>query len=235
MNERMLAWRASAKADRITFTLTALAIGAAVAYLLLLGARPYPGDVALKTSMCAILATLAWRERERLLCVGLLFSAAGDAFLAVDGERLFVPGLASFLITHVLYAVLFVRRARTMPAPLSAPRKLALISIAVFAVSFAIVLWPSLGGLTVPVAVYMLAIVTMALTSLRIPVWLAPAGAALFVVSDSLIALGKFLWDAPWMAPAIWITYAAAQVALVHGCLRSRPARPSVRTSRTSG
>jgi uncharacterized membrane protein YhhN len=235
MNERTLTLQAPAKADAIALALTALAVIAALAYLLLLGARPYPGDVALKTSMCLFLAALAWRERERTLCIALLFSAAGDAFLALDGERLFVPGLASFLITHVLYTVMFVLRMRSTPTALSLPRKLAAILIPAFAATFAIVLWPNLGALAAPVVIYMLAIVTMALASLRVPAWLAPAGAALFVVSDSLIALGKFLWEAPWIGPAIWITYALAQLAIVHGWLRSRPALAGGRASRTSG
>lgn len=224
MNERVLTLRQPASGDRLTRALIVLAVVAASAYLLLLGARPWPGDVVLKTSMCVFLAALAWRERERLLCLALLFSAAGDAFLGLDGERLFVPGLASFLITHVLYTVVFVRRARSPAAGLSLPRKLALFVIPAFAASFAIVLWPNLGGLKAPVALYMIAIVTMALTSLRLSGWLIATGAALFVASDSLIALGKFLWDAPWISPAIWITYALAQLAIVHGLLASRPA-----------
>ena len=234
MNERVLALQQPANGDRLARALTALAVVAALAYLLLLGARPWPGDVVLKTSMCVFLATLAWCERERLLCLALLFSAAGDAFLGLDGERLFVPGLASFLITHVLYTVLFVRRARSAPAGSSLPRKLALIVIPAFAASFAVVLWPNLGGLKAPVALYMLAIVTMALTSLRVPGWLVATGAALFVASDSLIALGKFLWDAPWISPAIWITYALAQLAIVHGSLPSRQAPAHDRASSTT-
>jgi uncharacterized membrane protein YhhN len=234
MNERVLTLQASASGDRFARTLTSLAVAAALAYLLLLGVRPYPGDVALKTSMCVFLAALAWRERQHLFCLALLFSAAGDAFLGLDGERLFVPGLASFLVTHVLYAALFVRRARVTPASFSATRKLALIVIPAFAVSFAIVLWPHLGGLKGPVALYMIAIVAMALTSLRMPGWLVASGAALFVASDSLIALGKFLWGAPWIGQAIWITYALAQLAIVHGWLRSHRAPAHDRASSTS-
>src|SRR3954454_4551267 len=37
----------------------------------------------------------------------LLFSLAGDVFLMLPGDR-FVPGLASFLLAHVLYAVGFL-------------------------------------------------------------------------------------------------------------------------------
>lgn len=207
---------------RLGSALAIAAVAAPLAYLLLLGMRPYPGDVVLKTSMCVLLALIAWRAQAKLLSVALLFSAAGDAFLGLDGQRLFVPGLASFLITHVLYSALFVRTAKTARAARSPMRMAVLVITPLFAVSFILVLWPKLGGLALPVALYMIAIVTMALLSLRIVHWAVPLGAILFVASDSLIALGKFLWTAPWVSPAIWITYALAQLLIVHGLIGLR-------------
>lgn len=217
MNEHAVILQPST--TRLSAALTIAAIAAPLLYLLLLGVRPYPGDVALKTSMCVLLALIAWRAQWKLLALALLISAAGDAFLGLDGERLFVPGLASFLITHVLYCVLFVSVARTRRAPLT-PARIAMMAITpLFALSFIAVLWPQLGALALPVVLYMVAIVTMALLSVRIMHWAVPVGATLFVASDSLIALGKFLWSAPWISPAIWITYALAQLLIVHGLI----------------
>jgi uncharacterized membrane protein YhhN len=208
--------------NRVNRFITWLAVAAPLAYLLLLGARPWPGDVVLKTSMCVLLAVLAWRERAWLLTLALLFSAAGDAFLGFDGERLFVPGLASFLLTHLLYAAIFVQASRTSRAPLAGWRKVALVVIPVFALSFSVVLFPQLGGLVAPVVLYMVAIVTMAVLSLRLRPWTIPVGAMLFVASDSLLALDRFLWSAAWISPAIWITYALAQLLIVFGLLELR-------------
>ena len=143
-----------------------IAVAVAVAYLIL--QRPYPGDVALKTSMCVLLAVLAFRGGLKLFAVALLFSAAGDAFLAIDGERLFVPGLASFLATHVLYAVMFVLSTRDASAPMTLGRKAMLVIIPAFAVAYSAVLWPNLGALAVPVVLYIAAIVVMAMLSLRV-------------------------------------------------------------------
>jgi len=69
-------------------------VAAAVALTYLVLQRPYAGDVALKMSMCVLLAIAAFRGKLKLFALALLFSAAGDAFLAYDGERLFVhrPG-----------------------------------------------------------------------------------------------------------------------------------------------
>lgn len=205
--------------DRINRWLALLALTAAVLYLL----RPFPGDVLVKLSMCVLLALLALRCNWRLLAVALLFSAAGDAFLAIDGERLFVPGLASFLVTHLLYAAVFVKFMRTAPAALAGWRAIALALIPLFAIGYATVIWPKLGALALPVIVYIAAIVVMAVLSLRVKALTVPLGAILFMTSDSLIALGKFLWTAGWVGAAVWITYALAQLLISHGLLVRQP------------
>ena len=125
-------------------------VAAAVALAYLLLQRPYAGAVALKTSMCVLLAIAAFRSNMKLFALALLFSAAGDAFLAYDGERLFVPGLASFLVTHVLYAVVFVLATKdTAATPMSAGRKVTFAVIPTFAVAYSALLWPNLGDLEI--------------------------------------------------------------------------------------
>jgi uncharacterized membrane protein YhhN len=192
----------------------------ALAYLVL--PRPYPGDVVLKTSMCVLLAIAAFRGKLNLFALALLFSAAGDAFLAYDGKRLFVPGLASFLTTHVLYAVAFVLATKDSARPMSAGRKVMLAVIPTFAVGYNAVLWPNLGALAIPVILYIAAIVVMAMLSLRVRPIEVPLGAVLFMVSDSLISLEKFLWHAAWVGPLVWITYALAQLLITRGMLSTR-------------
>ena len=200
-------------------------IAAAVALAYLLLPRPYPGDVALKTSMCVLLAIVAFRGGLKLFALALLFSAAGDALLAYDGQRLFVPGLASFLVTHILYAVVFVLATKGTPRPMTAARKAMLAVIPTFAVVYGAVLWPHLGELAIPVILYIAAIVVMAMLSLRVRAIEVPVGAVLFMASDSLISLGKFLWQAPWVGPLVWITYALAQLLITRGMLTTNEAR----------
>jgi uncharacterized membrane protein YhhN len=196
-------------------------VAAAVALAYLVLQRPYAGDVALKTSMCVLLAIAAFRGKQKLFALALLFSAAGDAFLAYDGARLFVPGLASFLATHVLYAVVFVLVTKGAATPMSAGRKVMFAVIPTFAVAYSVVLWPNLGALTIPVMLYIAAIVVMAMLSLRVRAIEVPVGAVLFMVSDSLISLEKFLWQAAWVGPLVWITYALAQLMITRGMLMS--------------
>jgi uncharacterized membrane protein YhhN len=205
-------------ADRVDRTLAFLALAAPVLYLLLLGIKPYPGDVILKTSMCVLLALLAWRRSKYVFAIALVFSAAGDALLGI-GAQLFVTALASFLITHLLYAVLFVTGAKLQISRLRVWRWSLLVLVPLFAIGFVAVLRPKLGELAVPVACYITAIVAMAILSLRVPATVVPIGAVLFMASDSLLALDRFLWQAPWIGPAVWITYAAAQLLIAYGLL----------------
>ena len=201
----------------------ALGISAAVVsvlYLFLSNTLPYPGGAILKTSMCVLLALLALRYKSVLLAIALVFSAVGDALLAIDGAKLFVPALASFLTTHVIYAVIFVRVGRGVMV--STSRWIGMILPILFAVGYLIVLWPRLGALAIPVLFYIAAIVTMTALSFRIPSVIVPLGAMLFLASDSLIALQKFLWSAAWVGPVIWITYAFAQQLITHGMLDSK-------------
>jgi uncharacterized membrane protein YhhN len=200
-----------------------LAILAAIAsalYLVFSGVAPYPSNAVLKTSVCVLLAALALRSRNWLLASALLFSAIGDALLAIDGTKLFVLALASFLITHLLYAVIFVRVSKEARLALNVRRKIGMVLPIVFAVVYAAVLWPHLGALAIPVLLYIAAIVAMTVLSFRVKEMLVPAGALLFMASDSLIAYAKFIEPMGWQGIFIWVTYAAAQQLITHGLLR---------------
>jgi uncharacterized membrane protein YhhN len=198
-------------------TIWLIAAVAAALYCALLALRPYPGDVALKTTMCVLLALVAWRAQFRLFAAALLFSAAGDALLGSDGQRWFVPGLAAFLTTHLLYATIFLRDPRLPRTPLRGGRKFAAVAVPLFAIVYAAFLFPRLGALAVPVVGYIAAIVAMAVIALRVAAVSVPIGAIMFMVSDSLLAFDKFVSSEAWIGPLIWITYAAAQLLIVYG------------------
>ncbi len=125
-------------------------------------------------------------------------------------------------MTHVLYAVVFVLATKGAATSMSSGRKQTLAAIPTFAAAYSAVLWPNLGALAIPVMLYIAAIVVMAMLSLRVPAIEVPLGAVLFMVSDSLISLEKFLWQAAWIGPLVWITYALAQLLITRGMLRCR-------------
>lgn len=204
-----------------------MSYGCAIAYVVTLGVPAVPGRVVFKGLTVALLALIAFRElagRDRLLLVAALsLSALGDVFLGLGGEQWFTYGLGSFLIAHLFYITLFVRN-RPRPFAASVTRQFIAAAMAVFAAAMFLWLWPSLGEMKLAVALYMLALtgmgVTATLSGFRAG-WVT-AGAALFILSDALIAVGKFKSPVPASEYLIWATYYVAQAYIALGCIDER-------------
>ena len=73
--------------------------------------------------------------------------------------------------------------------------------------------------LVAPVATYMVLIAAMAVAAAGSGAPVAAAGAAAFLVSDSLIAESRFVAERRWHPVAIMVTYHAALAGLVLGLL----------------
>lgn len=155
------------------------------------------------------------------LTLALTGSLAGDVFLMLP--NLFIPGLASFLLAHLAYIVLFRQGTGWWP------HRPVLLLCLVYAVGMVAVLWAGglPPGLRLPVAAYALVIGLMAAqaigSAIRQPgtgTMLVAVGAVAFVVSDTLLAINRFV--SPLPASAVWVlsTYYAAQVLIVGGTLR---------------
>ncbi|WP_082467562.1 lysoplasmalogenase [Leifsonia sp. Leaf264] len=148
-----------------------------------------------------------------LVAIGL--SWLGDVVIDVPGDSTFVLGLLAFLLAHLVYIGAFVGPLRLRRTP-----RWALV-YAVWFVVFLLVLAPHLGALLVPVAVYGLVLGAMALTATRGGAVLA-SGGALFVLSDTLLALGRFLpgFDFPLKDAVIMTAYLGAQALIAIGVAR---------------
>ncbi|WP_206952020.1 lysoplasmalogenase [Trinickia acidisoli] len=205
-----------------------IAGAAALAYGLSLRDAPYPDQAAAKVLMCALLFLAAARHEplsERLrLMAALAASAVGDALLALPQLAFsFVGGLGAFLIAHLAYCTLLA--ARSAGAGLwrgsRSWRRAAVPLLWAAAVAMYFVLFPHLGTLAVPVAVYVLALCAMASFALVAqPHGLAlPLGGLAFVASDAMIGIDRFLGTFTGSDYAIWFTYAVAQVSIAAGIL----------------
>jgi len=142
---------------------------------------------------------------------GLIASLVGDLFMMPRRKR-FTAGLAAFLAAQMCYTFAFLSgiRLRFSPAP-------ALAILAYGAVFFAI-LYPGLKRMRIPVLVYILAISAMALAALERyiqaggPAALAAcAGAILFLCSDTVLAVDRFVKPFRAAQGVILSTYFAAQ------------------------
>ena len=163
-----------------------------------------------------------------LLQVSLFFSWLGDLFLLFDkGDSLyFIGGLLSFLIAHLFYIILFVK-LKTVLNPDSKLNKRAIGFLLIYVGILFTLLIPGLGALKIPVIVYALVLASMFIASLYASsissTWqsLIIIGALLFVVSDSILALNKFLNPFPTASFLVMLTYGLAQLFIVMGVSNS--------------
>lgn len=148
---------------------------------------------------------------RRFWWFGLTFGMVGDVLLAIDGQRLFVFGLAAFLIGHLGYLLALRPLARF-------ESKWLLPYIGYAAVVIAL-MWPQLGAMALPVMLYIGVILAMSLAT-----WATlhsnralQLGGLLFIASDSMIGLNKFWQPIPYASELIMLTYYAAQWLIAYG------------------
>ncbi|MGK0382370.1 MAG: putative membrane protein YhhN [Flavobacteriales bacterium] len=150
-----------------------------------------------------------------ILLLALVFSGCGDLLLAFDQ---FIFGVAAFLFAQLSYAVLFSRHWQgiTNRWPLCA-------LLIIYLLAMLWLLLPHLGNLQLPVVSYLTAIAAMGLMALQssLPMRWAVLGAVLFIISDSLIAVNKFIYAFPFDSYLIMSSYYVAQFMLVTGILNS--------------
>lgn len=171
---------------------------------------------------------------DKLILLGLIFGWMGDILLMFNKENLFVFGLASFLICHLFYIAAFINNTKKSGYKLSFINKFVLALIPLF---YLIVLYsyifPHINSsqanrpFLIPVSVYALTIVTMSLFALwrigstnKWSAGLIIMGAFTFVVSDSLIAINKFVAPLTNANLLIMLTYCLAQIWIVIGTIQ---------------
>lgn len=165
---------------------------------------------------------------RQVILTALFFSWLGDIFLLLENRHplFFIFGLTCFLTTHILYIIYFLR-IPSAAGSLLIKQPAWFLLVAGYGIALVWILYPHLNNLTIPVMVYALVICIMLLCSLHIyykvilPASLFfTAGASLFVLSDSLLAVNKFYSPFAWAGPAIMLTYCAAQYGIVAGFIK---------------
>lgn len=162
---------------------------------------------------------------KRWIIFALLFSWAGDCFLLFDknGGYFFLIGLSMFLIAHLFYIFFFhkIRQAENVR-----PRVLILLLVVIYYVALIYLLSPYLGDMKVPVRIYGIVISFMLMLAFHMLFineakagLLMAIGAALFIISDSILAINMFYHA---FAPAgfiVILTYGAAQLLITLGAV----------------
>jgi alkylglycerol monooxygenase len=154
---------------------------------------------------------------DTLLVMALLASLAGDVFLMLPGGY-FLPGLAAFLVAHLFYIALFHQNAPWFPN-----RRALAGTLATGAAMYAWV-WGGLGDpvLKLAVAAYVTVIALMVAQAIgRATVQQSTAarvvalGACFFMLSDSLIAVNRFVQPLPLVPLWVLSSYYLAQILMV--------------------
>jgi uncharacterized membrane protein YhhN len=181
---------------------------------------------------CLILLLMinSGRENSRLqwlMFSALFFSWAGDILLEFSKvqEGMFLMGLVSFLLTHVLYLLVF----SLTPGTAFNPKKLlfAAVPVILYGAGLLFYLKDDLGSMMIPVTVYAVVILTMLVGAIsrknkveRDSYLLVLTGALLFVVSDSMIAVNRFSHAITGAPLLIMSTYMLGQFLIVQGYIR---------------
>jgi uncharacterized membrane protein YhhN len=160
------------------------------------------------------------------VAVALVFSWAGDVFLI--SSDMFIAGLVSFLVAHIFYIIAYQKTG----AAIGTLKPLDIIKFVLFGGVLIWVLYPGLGDMLVPVLVYAMVLLTMGVWSHKrrgatsmASFTLVAAGAILFVISDSLIAVNRFAFEVPTERILVMSTYIAAQYLIVQGLLKHEVAK----------
>jgi len=173
----------------------------------------------------------------RFILAGLIFSIGGDVLLMLVGngpknEDFFLFGLFSFLIAQVCYLIGFISFPGAKNGAIAQkPWQAWPFILYLFAIMG--ILWTSLpSSMRLPVGVYSLAIVSMTTAAYNLRPLLQKeifigllAGVLLFVLSDSMIAINKFMGQTiriPYPRILIMATYLLGQYLIARGVVRAK-------------
>ena len=164
------------------------------------------------------------KSTKNLTLLALVFSVIGDMLLMFTdvSPNYFTIGLVAFLLAHVMYILVFLKKRNSNQKPYTT-----IVLLAIYGCILFYALKGGLGDMLVPVLVYMLVILTMAVTAfcrkgnvIKQSFYLVFIGALFFIFSDSLIALDKFYMPIPYARTGIILSYAFAQLLIVSGIIK---------------
>lgn len=157
------------------------------------------------------------KESNRVLLIaGLLLGMTGDILLDINRETNFMFALIVYLLGHLLYIAVFHKRIQY--------NKTYLIPVIVVLISTMVIgyfLRNIPNNLLIPVIIYLVVIALMVVSSFMINNgnWLIWSGALIFMISDTVIAVNKFLIPIPKSTFFNIGLYYLGQIFLITGLL----------------
>jgi uncharacterized membrane protein YhhN len=174
-----------------------------------------------------LLQTRIWKnDLKKWIVAALCFSWVGDLLLMFQpkDELFFLLGLSAFLIAHIFYIIYFhtIRIKESIKSSW-----LLLLMVVIYYAILITILSPHLGKMKLPVRLYGVVISFMFLLAMHMLFiknktagqWMM-AGALLFVLSDSILAINKFYQPFEWADILTMLTYGMAQLFITEGAVR---------------
>lgn len=207
--------------DRSIFTI--YVVFAVIFLILFIPIYPYSYSFLIKAvpvaSLLILVLTVKRGPVRTYLAVGLFFFLCGDILLDLDRTRFFIPGLGSHLLAYVFYTILFFRGSRFRKESLPA-----IVAVVLYAAVLVFQLKDMGPKRIVPVMAYLAVISLMTISAAIYSAgrsWkgakLVVIGAALFVLSYTVIAVNQFLMTIPYSLMFSLPLYWAAQLLIVRG------------------
>ena len=193
--------------------LIAAITGMGVIYIFFIPDEPVGFKILMKLVPMALLILFALVTKpmfsttyKRIIIGGLFVCMIADGVI-----YWFIPGLITFFIGHVFYIFSF-RHALRKPMP-----KWAAFLLLLYGIGMAF--WISgsqfIEGeilLAIAIIAYIIIISTMGWMAVRTRLPLVIIGAVLFIFSDSVLAVDRFVYDIPYRDAFVMISYYGAQV-----------------------
>ena len=164
---------------------------------------------------------------RNLVILAFLFSWIGDFILmfAWKNDLFFFAGVGGFFLSQVTYIAAFSRYALSDGRGFLSRKPVWILPFIAYLVGMAVLLLPHLEGIMIPVvllyAVSLVAMSALALNrfglSLATDARMVFAGSVLFVMSDTLLAVNKFMTSLPHGGFWVMLTYILAQYLIMMG------------------
>lgn len=215
---------------RISYAFACIYLLAAAADIIFISianesARVFSKPLLMLTLSCLYVSATRMRTSfSKIWLAALLFCWLGDVLLMRSG--FFVQGLLAFLAAHITYIIYLFGIAARFKQTIQISRASGII-VLTFWLLFLVLLIPYLGELKIPVVVYATIICFFWLLALNVTGNIEPAiarlfssGAIMFVLSDSILAINKFVYTHPSLSVAVMISYSLAQFLLTVGSIK---------------
>jgi uncharacterized membrane protein YhhN len=163
---------------------------------------------------------------KKWIVLALVFSWGGDVLLMFESinSNFFIFGLIAFLIAHIFYILFYENVIRKEGL---SKNYWWFLPVIIYYIALIYLLSPRLGDMKLPVRIYGIVISYMLIQALQAgriknmrAATLMIGGAALFITSDSILAINKFYEPFKYAGIAIMLTYGIAQLLITLGAVK---------------